>query len=164
MMNNVLVASIFSKLKRAEAQLEGLENKSFQLIEEITVDKDNIAVIERNKEPNGNAYSFEEVFIAFETEASGSNTTLTCRANNVVSVGISDLIGTEKKYCTLQFQVNKGLLFTTYQIPATDKTWANSVRARNAEILFAEAINSLRFTCNTPIPSGTKIIIYAVRK
>ena len=159
-MNNVILASLFSKLKRVEKQ----ENKRFELIEEITIDSNDVTAIERTQEPDGTAYSFEEVLVNFEMETSATSASLTCSANNIVSVGISKLVDTEKKYCTLQYQAYKGLLFTSYQSPVTNKTWAGNAIVRNAEAIFVEAINNLRFGCGTGIPVGSKISIYAVRK
>lgn len=143
---------------------DSYDSKRFELIESITIDSNDILAIERTQEPNGTAYAFEEVFINFEIDVGATSAGITCRVNNIASVGISNLISTEKKYCTLQFQANRGLLFTSYQVPVTDKTWANNVRTRNVEVLSVEAINSLRFSCNTPIPTGSRITIYAVRK
>lgn len=163
-MSNTILAFLFSKLKGIETKVKKQEAKAFELIETITIDSNDVTVIERTQEPDGTAYSFEEVFINFETEASASSATLTCRVNNIASVGIGDAIGTDKKYCSLQYQMNRGLLFTSYQTPVTDKAWAGALRTRNAEVLSVEAINSLRFSCNSPIPTGSKITIYAVRK
>lgn len=159
-MNNVILASLFSKLKRVEKQ----EAKVFELIEEITIDAEDVATIERTQEPDGTAYAFEEVLVNFEMEVSASSSSLTCRANNIASTGISNLIGTSKKYCALQYRAYRGLLFTSYQSPVAEKAWAGNVIARNTEVLSAEAINSLRFSCNAPIPTGSKITIYAIRK
>ena len=159
-MNNVILASLFSNLKRVEKQ----KNKRFELIEEITIDSNDVTAIERTQEPNGTEYSFEDVLISFEMETSATSASLTCRVNNIASIGISKVIDTEKKYCTLQYQTYRGLLFTSYQSPVTNKTWAGNVIARNTEILSTEAINNLRFSSNVPIPVGSKIAIYAVRK
>ena len=161
-MNNVILASLFSKLKRVEKQ----ENKRFELIEEIRIDSNDTTVIERTQEPDGTAYAFEEALISLEMESAEANATLTCRANRVsfVGVGITDAIGTDKKYCSIHFQLHKGVLLTSYQTPVSNKTWTGNARTKNAEVMFAEEISSLRFSCNTPIPLGSKIAIYAVRK
>ena len=163
-MSNTILASLFSKLKGIETKVETQEAKSFELIEEITIEGDDVTVVERTQEPDGTAYSFEDVLISFEIEASTTSASLTCRVNNIASMGIGKVIDVEKKYCTLQYQAYRGLLFTSYQSPVTNKTWAGNAIARNTEILSAEAINNLRFASNVPIPVGSKIIIYAVRK
>ena len=163
-MSNTILAFLFSKLKGIETKVKKQESKAFDLIEEITIDSDNVTAIERTQEPDGTAYFFEEVLINFEIEASDTSASLTCNANNIASIGIGKMIDAEKKYCTLQYQAYKGLLLTSYQSPVTNKTWAGNAIVRNAEILSAEAINNLKFGSNTPIPLGSKITIYAVRK
>jgi hypothetical protein len=69
MMSNTILAFLFSRLKRVEKQ----ENKSFELIEEITIDSNDVTAIERTQEPDGTAYSFEEVLVNFEMEASATS-------------------------------------------------------------------------------------------
>ena len=50
-----------------KAVAEALEpfNRQYELIETITIAEDGISTITRNTEPNGNAYSFKDVFINF---------------------------------------------------------------------------------------------------
>lgn len=163
-MSNTTLAFLFNKLKGIETKVKKQESKVFELIEEITIEGDDVTAIERTQEPNGTEYSFEDVLISFEMETSATSASLTCRVNNIASMGIGKAIDVEKKYCTLRYQAYRGLLFTSYQSPVTNKTWAGNVIARNTEILSAEAINNLRFASNVPIPVGSKIAIYAVRK
>lgn len=140
------------------------DNRKFEVIEEITIDTNDVTAIERSQAPDGTEYYFEEVLINFEMGVSTASASLTCNANNIVSVGISKLVDTEKKYCTLRYQVYRGLLFTSYQSPVTNKTWAGNALVRNTEVLAVEAIGNLKFSSNIPIPPGSKITIYAVRK
>lgn len=140
------------------------QSKKFELIEEIIVEGDDEKLIERSTEPNGTPYSFEEVYIRFEmeaTNATGAN--FVSWANNKVSCGIGSLVTNAKRFSSIQYQIRGGLLFTSFQSATTDKTWA-SAKQLDGDIIFVDEVNHLKFTCNVPIPVGSKITIYAIRK
>lgn len=141
------------------------KNKKFELIEEIVIEEGSEAkLIKKNEEPDGTPYSFEEVLIVFDMEVADAAASITCNVNGVSSVGMSDILGTTKKYATLRYDASKGLLDTTYQVSTTNPTWASSLRARNSDAIFVDEITSLSFQCGAAIPVGSKISIYAIRK
>lgn len=139
-------------------------DKKFELIETITIDNDNVTVVERTQETDGAQYSFEEVLINIETEVASTNATFIFRVNNVSSVGVGDAIGTAKKYFTVHYKVHRGILYTITQNPVENKAWASALKTKNTEVIFIETINSIKISCSTPIPLGSKIAIYAARK
>lgn len=139
--------------------------KKFELIEEIIINENNVTLIERDADENGVPYSFEEVYIRFEIEPTSSTGTanFVSWANEAVSCGIGSLVTTSKKFSSIQYQIRGGLLFTSFQSATTDKTWA-SAKQLDGDVIFVDEINHLKFTCNIPIPVGSKITIYAIRK
>lgn len=141
------------------------QSKKFELIEEIVISSDNVTLIERTADVNGVPYSFEEVYIRFEMEATSATGTanFVSWANNKVSCGIGSLIAASKKFSSIQYQIRGGLLFTSFQSATTDKTWA-SAKQLDGDVIFIDEINHLKFTCNIAIPKGSKITIYAIRK
>ena len=140
------------------------QSKKFELIEEIVIQDTNVKLIEREVDTNGVPYSFEEVYIRFEMEPTSATGTASFVSwvNNQVSCGIGGLIASSKKFSSIQYQIRGGLLFTTFQSATTDNTWA-SAKQLDGDVIFVEDINSLKFTCNVPIPVGSKISIYAIR-
>ena len=158
-MDNVILTAIFDKLKKVESQ----QNQEFEFVETITVSEEDVVVIERTQEPNGTAYCFKDVIVNFEFEASDTTTYLLCYANNLGVASIGNLVNTTKQYSTLQIKLDKGFLFSEYQVEAI-ATASSAVRARNLELRAVEDITSLKFTCSVPIPVGSKITIYAIRK
>lgn len=141
------------------------KSKKFELIEEIVIQDTDVKLIEREVDTNGVPYSFEEVYIRFEMEPTSATGTASfvSWANNQVSCGIGGLIASSKKFSSIQYQIRGGLLFTTFQSATTDNTWA-SAKQLDGDAIFVEDINSLKFTCNVPIPVGSKITIYGIRK
>lgn len=142
-----------------------IEGKKFERVEEIIIDNDNTTLIEREVDTNGVPYSFEEVYIRFEMESTDSTTTASfvSWANKTISCGIGSLVTNAKKFSSIQYQIRGGLLFTSYQAAVTDKTWA-SAKQLDGDVMFVDEINHLKFTCNVPIPVGSKITIYGIRK
>lgn len=140
-------------------------SKKYELIEEILIEEGSEAkLIKRSAEPDGTPYSFEEVLIDFDMEPTDNSYSLTCNVNGLSSVGISDILGTERKYATLRYDASKGLLDTTYQVSTTNPTWASAQRVRNADAIFIDTINSLTFQAGSIMPVGSKITIYGIRK
>lgn len=140
------------------------KSKKFELIEEIVIQDTDVKLIEREVDTNGVPYSFEEVYIRLEMEASDSTTaSFVSWANNQISCGIGSLVTNAKKFSSIQYQIRGGLLFTSFQSAVTDKTWA-SAKQLDGDVTFVDEINHLKFTCNVPIPAGSKITIYAIRK
>ena len=138
--------------------------KKFEIIEEIVIaEGEETKLIKRSTEPDGTPYSFDEVLIDFDMEPVDKTYSLTCNVNGVSSVGMSDILGTERKYATLRYDVSKGILDTTYQVSTTNPTWASAQRVGNADTLFVESINSITFQAGTVIPVGSKITILAIR-
>lgn len=141
------------------------QSKKFELIEEIVIEEGSEAkLIKKSTEPDGTPYSFEEVLVDFDMEPTDKSYSLTCNVNGLASVGMSDILGTERKYATLRYDASKGLLDTTYQVSTTNPTWASAQRVRNADAIFIDEINSLSFQAGAVIPAGSKITIYAIRK
>lgn len=147
-----------------EWHLKPEKKKNFELIEEIVVGKGGTTLIERTHDMNGVEYSFEEVYIRLEIEASDFTGTATFAsvANGGSSCGIGSLIANVKKFSSLQYQIRGGILFTSFQTASTDKTWA-SAKQLDGDIMFTDKIYSLKFSCNATIPEGSKITIYAIR-
>ena len=143
----------------------GRANKKFELIEEIIINNDSTTLIEKDTDANGVPYSFEEVYVRFEMEPTDSTSTanFVSWANKTISCGIGSLITNVKKFSSIQYQIRGGLLFTSYQASTTDKTWA-SAKQIDGDVMFVDDISHLKFTCNVPIPIGSKITIYAIRK
>lgn len=140
-------------------------SKKYELIEEILIEEGSEAtLIKRSAEPDGTPYSFEEVLIDFDMEPTDKSYSLTCNVNGLASVGMSDILGTERKYATLRYDASKGLLDTTYQVSTTNPTWASAQRVRNADAIFIDTINSLTFQAGSIMPVGSKITIYGIRK
>ena len=139
------------------------QSKKFELIEEIVIQDTDVKLIEREVDTNGVPYSFEEVYIRLEMEASDSTTaSFVSYANKTVSCGIGSLVTNAKRFSSIQYQIRGGLLFTSFQSATTDKTWA-SAKQLDGDIIFVDEVNHLKFTCNVPIPVGSKITIYAIR-
>lgn len=159
-MDNVILTALFDRVKKIENQ----QNKKFELIEAITVDKENLSVIERTKEPNGELYSFEEILVNFEIEASDTTNFLLCHVNNVGVANIGDLVNTTKQYSSLHIKGNKGILLAEHQTASPVITASGILRVRNLELREVDCITSLKFSCSVPIPVGSKITVYAVRK
>lgn len=159
-MNNVILTALFDRLKKIENQ----KHQKFELIETITVNEEDVVVIERTKDLKGAEYCFEEVLVNFEIEASDTTAYLLCYANNFGVANIGELVNTTKQYSTLHTQVNKGILLAEHQTASPIVTASGIMRARNLELREVDKITSLKFACSTAIPMGSKITIYAVRK
>ncbi|MEE1282209.1 MAG: hypothetical protein UHK60_08190 [Acutalibacteraceae bacterium] len=159
-MDNVILTTLFDRVKKVENQ----QNKKFELIEAITVNEENVVVIERNQEPNGELYRFKEILVNFEIEASDTTSFLLCHVNNVGVANIGDIINTTKHYSSLHVREDKGILFSEHQAASPAITASGILRARNLELREVDFIKSLKFSCNVAIPVGSKITIYAVRK
>lgn len=159
-MDNVILTALFDKVKKVENQ----QNKKFELIEAITVDSENVAVIERTQESNGGLYRFEEVLVNFEIEPSNTTGFLLCHINDLGVANIGDIVNTTKQYSSLHIKENKGILLAEHQTASPVVTASGILRARNLELREVDGITSLKFSCSVAIPVGSKITIYAVRK
>ena len=159
-MDNVMLISLLDRTKKVENQ----QNKKFELVEAITVDEEGLAVVERTQEPNGELYSFKEVLVNFEIEASNTTSFLLCHANNVGVANIGDIVNTTKQYSSLYIRGDKGILLAEHQTASPVVTASGILRARNLELREVDCITRLKFSCNVPIPVGSKLTVYAVRK
>lgn len=140
---------------------------TYELIETITLEED-VTSITRNTEPNGNAYSFKDVYVRFNWAESIPNNKwiqLTVRAGGVVSNAFRTYLGagaTCKSW--IKTLCHYGQRFFVLSDSSSNIGYANNFAYIPISILETDApIDSITISHETGMPVGTKIYIYGVR-
>lgn len=144
------------------------ENK-FELIEEININENEIAIVKRTTEPNGTPYNFKKIVVMISVPISNVSSAGRVNINSEIAVGWrTDMISSDyATTTTLKAQIDGGLLdaYCLYSKAETERT-APDYRP-DYMLRTIEAINSLAIFSDplgTDFPVGTKMIISAVRK
>lgn len=130
------------------------QNKKYTLIEEITTDEE-ATEISRCQTPDGTDYHFSRLFYTLESESSG-----VCKIKiNGDTVGyFEDMTG----YICGKSDVECGLCFSEFLSTANPMTEGASMNITGKSVTVADEITSFSLICESGIPTGTVLKIYAV--
>lgn len=152
-----------SEIKEAVAKLEAEKNKKFELIEEITTTEE-ISVISRTKEPDETSYDFEKIKILIKASTDTAIAANIYINSSYAWTGAAITAASETSRCVLDAAIESGMLSGKKIVSSSINAVNNIQSTLQSNLLIADSINKFEIAARSPLPSGTVIQIYAVRR
>lgn len=137
--------------------------KKFVLIEEITTVEE-ISVISRTKEPDETSYDFEKLKILIKASTDTAILANIYINNSYAWTGASITAASETSRCVIDFSIKNGMLSGKKIVSSSINAVNNIQSTPQSNLLIADSINKFEIAARSPLPSGTVIQIYAVRR
>lgn len=137
--------------------------KKFVLIEEITTVEE-ISVISRTKEPDETSYDFEKLKILIKASTDTAILANIYINNSYAWTGASITAASETSRCVLDIAIESGMLSGKKIVSSSINAVNNVQSTPQSNLLIADNINKFEIAARSPLPSGTVIQIYAVRR
>ena len=137
--------------------------KKFVLIEEITTVEE-ISVISRTKEPDETSYDFEKIKILIKANTDTSIAANIYINNSYAWTGAAITTASETSRCVIDISIKNGMLSGKKIVSSSINAVNNIQSTPQSNLLIADSINKFEIAARSPLPSGTVIQIYAVRR
>lgn len=148
------------------AKVTAIAGKQYELIESITLTEDT-ASVSRSAEPDGTEYNFEKVYIEFSVPETSATAQILVRFNGESDnhIRVVNAMATSERDSVAYGRIENGLLIA-YAVSGAAAGNGTQLYGVPSTGIFLDTISEIEMVsnlANVPMPSGTKIDIYAVR-